>query len=276
MYLINLETVRNKIRLWIIRVESYYQIYKGVMLYNSSVFRKKCKITQVKNHIKEHKVTKSLQAVELIPNLIPKEKSIEIRVNENNLIKRSILGDHYSCLENGSLVQDQFKQRPKNLSGSQRITQVSSNAYEGLQSHLMEKNEKEEILEGESMEISIKESENNQKKQSMIVQYAESLEVYKDSLEKDQLELRPKKPSGSQQIDVDEEFEVEEKILFFKRNEEPKEIIVETNHIGLYQRVKRKIIELTKKLCNFVWKKRPSMFPPDPEAEGKISGINAS
>jgi hypothetical protein len=96
-------------------------------------------------------------------------------------------------------------------------------------------------------------------------------------LEKDQIKPRPKKPSGSQQVGVEEEFEVEEKKLFFKKSgeqETPKEILIERNHIGLYQRIKRKFIEL--KICNFVWKRNPSMFPPDPEAEGKISGINES
>jgi hypothetical protein len=231
------------------------------MSYNLPVLRNEYKITQLRNHIKEIRNVNLLQE-ELVPNFVTEETLFITKVNETNPIQKKILENHYSCLEYGSLVQDQLKPRPKNLSGSQRITQVGSKAYKGLQVH-----------SGKKELIVIEESKS--KGQSSLMQYAESLKVYEDSLEKDQLELRHK-PSGSQLIGRNLELEVEEKVLPYecygdqmKSEMEP----IEETHLNLYQRIKKRVMESIRKLCNFVWKRRPSMFPPVPEAEGKISGI---
>jgi hypothetical protein len=148
-YLVSLETMKKKIRLWLVRIESYYQIYKDQgesyyqFLRNHEVYR----ITYYNNHIvriklqevKNQENANSHQITKVLLNLVPTDQSKpeeEEKENGNNLIKEYIITNHYSCLDVGSLVQDQFNPGLKCPSGSRRfICSNSSKAYRRLRSY---------------------------------------------------------------------------------------------------------------------------------------------
>jgi hypothetical protein len=166
-----------------------------------------------------------------------KERTVkrEKKENENNLIEKDIITNHYSCLEVGSLVQVQFNPGLKCSSGSQRIRRRnSSKAYRRLQSYhriietkvygkVVKREEKEEIKLQEvksqenvnsyqntriilnlvpkiksKSEEEEKENENNLIEKYIITNHYSCLEV--SSLVQDQFNPGLKCSSGSQRI----------------------------------------------------------------------------
>jgi hypothetical protein len=280
-YLISQEVVRKKFKLWLIREESYYrmkdsqdqscyQIPESLQVYRNTYPNDQENQKERKKKEKElYQLTHKLKV--LRPKGVSKFEEEE-KENRNNLIEKNIIESHYSCLEKSSLVHIQnLNTGPKSSSGFQRVFKNSSKAYRGLSGY---ETRIEVLGRIELNEEVLKVVE--ERKQSTKLQYAESYVNGENSLELIQLKPRVNNPSGAQQIGAEKEFEAEEKRLYLLREatNEGKRIVVDAViQENLYQRIKRKVVELWKNVKNFVWKRKPSKFPPDPEAEGKISGI---
>jgi hypothetical protein len=290
-YLISLETVRKKVIIWLVRVESHfkshfknykvYQVYEIInyenhlIQYEAEVVKNQKSISSCQNQI-----------ISTTQNLVPKNgtksERREEKENKVNLIEEFIITYHYRCyLYVDSLVQDQFNLRAKTPAGSQIIKHHdSSKAYRRLSSYRYRIETKvEEELRNEETKNPTKNVKSKEEKQSDVVIYLRSYNchLYVDSLVQDQFNLRVKPPSGSQIIKHHDSPKKEMNRLLIplgKENNRELENVTKEEptvelYTGLYQRIRRKLLFVWKRISNFVRRavKPITLHPPFSEAE---------
>jgi hypothetical protein len=155
---------------------------------------------------------------------IKEEKNVGVDpIEKMNFISRKmqsvlvVYAESYSCLNDDSLVQDQYNPGLKNPSGSRQI-RIEDDLREEKK-RLLLSNAKENIRAEEDPIEKMKFI--SREKQSVIVVYAESYSCLQDdSLVQDQFNPGPKNPSGSQQIRIEDDSREGEKRLLLSNVEE--------------------------------------------------------